>query len=135
MLSLKPSSAERTAVKKLLLYRDVTPPTDEYGVLRLIHFGGDEFPGKLVSYWAATGRCSEGDEENIGAIHQKILTDDIPRTLSHLRVSGADLLEIGLRGREIGDTLEELLDLVMRRELKNDKESLMGYVKKGTDNV
>lgn len=50
-------------------------------------------------------------------------------SLAQLAVKGNDLLALGLRGKQIGDTLEELLSLVMEETLPNDRAVLMKYVK------
>ncbi len=51
--------------------------------------------------------------------------------LTDLSVNGNDLKGIGITaGREIGKTLSLLLDKVMNDELSNEKEILLGYLKK-----
>ena len=46
-------------------------------------------------------------------------------SLSHLAVSGADLLALGLKGREIGEMLDFLLDYVMEYPENNRRELLL----------
>ena len=47
-------------------------------------------------------------------------------TLSSLKISGADLLALGFKGKEIGDTLNKLLDEVIEERLPNEREALIG---------
>lgn len=46
-------------------------------------------------------------------------------SMKHLAVSGDDLLELGLRGRELGDMLRFLLDYVMEYPANNRRELLL----------
>ena len=45
--------------------------------------------------------------------------------LKDLAVNGRDLLAAGLRGREIGETLQRLLEAVMNQEVPNEREALL----------
>ena len=47
-------------------------------------------------------------------------------TLSSLKISGADLLALGFKGKQIGDTLNKLLDEVIEERLPNEREALIG---------
>ena len=53
-------------------------------------------------------------------------------SMKHLAVSGDDLLELGLRGRELGDMLRFLLDYVMEYPANNRRELLLTLVR-GTE--
>jgi len=50
-------------------------------------------------------------------------------SLKQLAVSGQDLTRLGYKGKEIGDTLECLLDLVLEEPDRNTKDYLLGQVK------
>ena len=50
--------------------------------------------------------------------------------LSQLAVNGNDLLELGMRGRKIGETLDKLLELVIDNELPNEKAALLDYIRR-----
>ena len=50
-------------------------------------------------------------------------------TLKTLAVKGNDLMALGMApGRRVGETLNELLALVLSGELPNDREALLGFV-------
>lgn len=51
-------------------------------------------------------------------------------SLKDLAVNGNDLSALGFSGREIGDTLNVLLDRVLDENLSNDREALLDFVKK-----
>lgn len=50
-------------------------------------------------------------------------------SLKQLAVKGNDLASLGMRGKQIGDTLEELLALVIDEKLPNDRAVLLAYAK------
>jgi hypothetical protein len=45
-------------------------------------------------------------------------------------VNGNDLASLGFRGREIGLALNDLLDAVIERRVKNSKDRLLAYASK-----
>jgi len=51
-------------------------------------------------------------------------------SVKDLAVHGNDLIALGLKGREIGDMLQEILMLVVDDKLKNDKNEILHYVSK-----
>ena len=51
-------------------------------------------------------------------------------SLKQLAVSGAELEKIGFQGREIGDALKEILNLIIENKLENNRESIMDYFKR-----
>ena len=54
-------------------------------------------------------------------------------TLKTLAIKGGDLIALGIpRGRRVGEILNRLLELVLAGELPNDREKLLDYVRKNT---
>lgn len=51
-------------------------------------------------------------------------------TRKDLALTGHDLASLGYQGREIGARLEELLEAVLDERVKNEKEALLGYLKR-----
>ena len=51
-------------------------------------------------------------------------------TLSKLDIDGKDLITLGYRGKQIGDILNYLLDMVMRGRILNKKQELIWLVSK-----
>ncbi|MBA4701600.1 MAG: CCA tRNA nucleotidyltransferase [Ruminococcus sp.] len=63
-------------------------------------------------------------------IYQEILINDQCVTLRQLAISGKDLMQLGMQpGRQMGDMLNELLELVIDEPEMNEKEKLCSYVK------
>ena len=54
-------------------------------------------------------------------------------TLKELAVNGNDLAALGLRGKQLGDMLEFLLEYVIEYPEKNNRETLMALAAAGTD--
>ena len=59
----------------------------------------------------------------------KIIIEKPCIKLSDLAINGFDLQTLGLTGKSIGDTLNQLLDLVIEDKLGNNKSELIEYVK------
>ncbi len=55
----------------------------------------------------------------------------VPCRIAELPVSGRELTELGLRGKEVGETLEELLKAVMEDPSCNNKETLLAMAREG----
>lgn len=63
-------------------------------------------------------------------LYQEALINDQCVTLRQLKVSGRDLLKLGMKpGKQMGDILNELLELVIDEPEMNEKEKLCNYVK------
>ena len=74
----------------------------------------------------ATDRGATADE--IARIASEIINEGECFSLKDLAVNGSDLITLGFTGREIGEKLNELLDLVIEEQLPNDREKLLGYI-------
>jgi hypothetical protein len=62
------------------------------------------------------------------AVLESLLAQETCFTLRDLAVDGRDLMALGLRGKEIGRTLDELLMRVAEGELPNEKAALLAWV-------
>lgn len=56
---------------------------------------------------------------------QDLLSGKYPKTIGELAVNGNDLMELGLKGKQIGDTLKSLLLKVYSDKIPNQKEELL----------
>lgn len=56
-------------------------------------------------------------------------------SLKYLAINGNDLIELGYKGKQIGEILNKLLDLVMRDKVKNTRAELLQIVKDGKLNA
>jgi len=56
---------------------------------------------------------------------QNMIENNICYSLPQMQINGNDLISIGFRGKKIGEILNSLLDMIMNKELKNDKTELI----------
>lgn len=68
--------------------------------------------------------------EEVKSIVKQIKEDNECIKLADLSVNGYDLIELGLSGKEIGSTLNYLLELVMDDKINNDKDEMIELIKK-----
>ena len=73
-----------------------------------------------------------GQLDEVEAVLESLLAQETCFTLRDLAVDGRDLMALGLRGREIGETLDALLERVAEGELANEKEALLAWIAKRT---
>ena len=65
----------------------------------------------------------------VQAIYDEIIASKDCVSLKTLAVTGSDLIALGMKpGKEIGATLQKMLDLVLEDETMNTKEALLNYV-------
>lgn len=85
-------------------------------------YGVDAVTCAVTAYDAINGTCSEKELKNV-------LKSGECFSVRHLAVTGDDLLNLGLRGPELGEMLSFLLDYVMEYPDNNKREILMELAK------
>jgi len=55
---------------------------------------------------------------------------NIPFSLKNVPVNGNDLMDLGLKGKEIGDAFVMVLNAIYEGSLKNEREPILDYLKK-----
>lgn len=130
MQSLKPSRDEKNAVLAIVKRKNDRVDLKKYAVKCLMRDVDDGFPDVLARYLFVTGAMTAFKFGHVGAIRAMILAEDACRRVSQLRVTGQDMIALGLKGREIGDTLANLLDAVMRGDAENEKTALIDLAKR-----
>ena len=79
----------------------------------------------------ATGTAGEEEKAHFAEIRrlaEEIRSENACLTLKDLAVNGHDLMDLGLKGKEIGNTLHRLLNLVLEEEIPNEKDALLTHV-------
>lgn len=73
------------------------------------------------------------DENNeldrIAEVVEKLIAENCCMSLAQLEINGNDLKSVGLKGRAIGECLNNLLDKVMGDEIENNYNKLIEYAK------
>lgn len=121
-------------VCSLVLWHDDNPPITPASVRRAIHrIGAGQFPDLfLVKRADIMGKSSYQQAEMLAYVeayenqYQEILRAQSCLSLKELAVKGTDLMEAGMQpGREMGEALEYLLELVLEHPEYNTKEILL----------
>ena len=99
--------------------------TTEYKMKLMLSKIGEEYTEKLIKLKALCQRA-QGCEE---AIFKKVIESGEAYRLSDMKLSGKDLSEMGIFGRETGEILAKALDSLMRGEVKNERNALLAFVK------
>ena len=104
-----------------MLFRSV--PTEAYPLRKLAGTIGEEAMEQLLLLQSILRPASPHQESK--ALFEKILAEGDCLTLKTLQLSGKDLMEMGApHGKELGNILAELLDMVLQEPAKNTKEIL-----------
>lgn len=141
MKRLRFDNATREKTAKLVLYHDYAVEASAKSVRRAVNrIGEDIFPClfdvKEADIGAQSGYCREEKLEaleELRKIYAKILENRQCMSLRTLAVTGRDLIDAGMEpGKEIGRTLEGLLQIVLENPEENIREKLLEYVKRMT---
>ena len=121
-------------VTKLVRYHDHRMPVTPAHVRRAIHeIGEDLFPLYLEVRCADVSAQSMyqreekvADIDGVEKLYHEIMEKNECVSLKTLAVTGKDLIAAGMKpGKEIGQTLEHFLDLVLEHPELNQKEELL----------
>ena len=135
---LKIDNSTKNQVLTLIKYHDLDlQPTEKY-IKRLCYkLGNLEMVKKLILVQRADnfGQAPIHNERiekfnQIDMIIKKIEQENLSFSLKDLAVNGNDIMNLGLSGKEVGESLNFLLDSVLNDEVKNEKELLINYLKK-----
>lgn len=103
--------------------------TDYYEV-RLLHDIGHKLSTWSILYTYSFFDKDDNDGQDVmRALFLKTIRCEIPYRLADLRVKGNDLISLGYTGKEIGNVLNTLLDMVMRQTIPNDHDKLIQVAK------
>jgi len=87
---------------------------------------GEEYTKKLIDFRRLMKLGSKGEEQLLNGI---IESGECYR-LADLKISGNDLVKMGVRGKQTGEILSSALDAVMSGKVKNEREELLFFVGK-----
>ncbi|MBD3280866.1 HD domain-containing protein [Candidatus Dojkabacteria bacterium] len=134
--SVNKSNLEQLRQEKREKYRSVGGWSDA-AIRRFIsRIGGEENLDDLIMLRIADASAnpkSTFTDYEIDALQErisKIIAEDSALKVTDLAVDGNDLKELGLKGRQIGETLESLLEKVIDDPTLNEKNKLLSIVKK-----
>lgn len=142
---LKYDNKTRKEVVRLIAHHNDILTLDEVSLKSTLRKIGYESTENLIEVKIAdimAHRLSYEKREEIKAyfnemkaLLKKLEASKVPYQLSHLKVSGNDLLSLGLKGEAIRENLEACLDIVILHPDRNDKAYLMAYLKEKNKTV
>ena len=136
---LKMDNETTARVTQLIRWHDDNPPLTERNVRRAVcRVGAAQYPDIFAVKRADIRAQSDYQKEeklhyvdDYEALYQQILEKRQCLSIRELAVNGADLLAAGVpQGREIGEKLHELLELVLERPECNTREYLLSQIYK-----
>lgn len=79
------------------------------------------------------------DDSNINLgikLLEEVKKDDVPNRRSQIKIDGNDLKKLGFKeGKELGDTLRKIENLIYNEKLKNNKKDIINYINSRLKNV
>ena len=81
----------------------------------------------------ARAACGNADREKclrIARLRDKMQNEGVPFSVGELAINGNDVMAFGYKGEEIGKVLNELFDLCLRGEKKNERKILLDILEK-----
>lgn len=138
MKRLKLSNDITAAVRCLVKYHDAYGQIGEKGIKRLLNKIGMENARTLlkVTYADMCGQAPEKKMlkteriEYVHAILDKIEANNECVSIKSLAINGHDLMQIGLKGKQIGEALEKALNGVIDETVENEHDALMDFIQK-----
>lgn len=99
-------------------------PTEKRELKRLMHLFGSE----CVEIYCNADELHFNKNPHLAADFRKIIEKNEPFMVSQLDISGTDLMSVGLKGAEIGKTLNTLLEAVINDPGLNKKDILINLI-------
>ncbi len=134
LTDLRCDNKTRDAVIRLIKAHDTPIEESERIIKRRLNSMGEELFFDLISLKRAdtAGLAPEFNERNahfdrLEEMAWEILEKEDCFSLKHLAVDGMDMMELGLKGKEIGEMLQRLLEAVIDGRCENDREKLIQY--------
>lgn len=106
---------------------DITPKTAR----RFLNKVGVDMYEDLIKVMVADRLGAVTRYEGLGKIYrlqfecEKVIENKQPFSISDLKINGHDLIGLGYKGKEIGDKLKELLNIILENDTMNKRETLL----------
>lgn len=137
--SLKLDNYTINTVTKIVRYSKEMLDENEPAVREAVHKYGKEIMPLLLEHQKAMLETKEEVTgitmvarkrhlQTINRMYQEVISRGDCIAISDLDITGNDLIEYGLKGPEIGKTLEELLSIVLENPKLNDKATLVALI-------
>lgn len=134
LLRLRCDTATREKVVKLVKIHDTPIEPDIKTVRRKLQKYGENLFFDLIKLQRGDNMGLSPDYlyrqetyDKLESLARQIIEENQCFSLKDLAVNGRDMMGLGLKGKDIGSALDELLKAVMDDRCANDKESLIKY--------
>ena len=131
---LRCDNATREKVVKLVKIHDSPIESDNRVIKKKLQKYGEEIFFDLIKLQRADNMGLSPDYlyrqktyDKLEEIARQIIEENQCFSLKDLAVNGRDMMSLGLKGKDIGTALDELLKAVIEEKCENDKGSLMLY--------
>lgn len=140
MRRLKFDNKTRERILLLIAHHDTPIPCDEKTIKRYLNRFGAEVLFEIIALARADNlgqseafRHRQTEYDALETLVHEILHKQPCVSLKDMAINGNDLLELGYRGKEIGNALTLLLEAVIEGYAANEKQELLSYLKKQID--
>ena len=131
---LRCDNATREKVVKLVKIHDTPIEPDSKTVKKKLQKYGEEIFFDLIKLQRADNKglapeflYRQETYDKLEEIARQVIEENQCFSLKDLAVNGRDMISLGLKGKDIGTALDELLKAVIEEKCDNDKESLVSY--------
>ena len=131
---LRCDNATKDKVVKLVKIHDTPIEPDSKTVKKKLQKYGEEIFFDLIKLQRADNMglspeflYRQETYDKLEEIARQVIEENQCFSLKDLAVGGRDMISLGLKGKDIGTALDELLKAVIEEKCNNDKESLMSY--------
>lgn len=131
---LRCDNATKEKVVKLVKIHDTPIEPDSKTVKKKLQKYGENLFFDLIKLQRADNMGLSPDYlyrqktyDQLEEIARQVIEENQCFSLKYLAVNGRDMITLGLKGKDIGLALDELLRAVVEEKCSNDKESLLSY--------
>lgn len=135
LLNLKADSKTRLTVTTLVFHHDAPISPEEKIIKRKLNKLSKEIFFKLIKLQRADNlgldpkyKFRQKIYDELETLARIIIEQEECFSLKNLAINGNNLLELGYKGKEIGETLNWILSLVIDGEIENEKESILSFL-------
>ena len=131
-----PTQLREDVVSLIGLHMTKIEPTKKAVRRQLSRLGDGQLQSLLTLQEADMGSKGTGIPKELAQFSQlrsliaEIQAENACLSLKDLAINGHDLMDLGITGRAIGETLNYLLDLVLEEQIENTKDALLEAVRR-----
>ncbi|MBO5936471.1 MAG: HD domain-containing protein [Clostridia bacterium] len=142
LLRLRCDNATREKVVKLVKIHDSPIEPDSKTVKKKLQKYGEEIFFDLIKLQRADNKglspeflYRQETYDKLEEIARQVIEENQCFSLKDLAVNGRDMIDLGLKGKDIGLALDLLLKAVIEEQCQNDRESLLIYYHRNVKSV